>query len=47
MDDQSPESNQPPLVASEIPSAVGSRTSWNGGLWVVLGILAVSGDLSG
>lgn len=40
MDDQSPESNQPPLVASEIPSAVGSTTSWNGGLWVVLGILA-------
>jgi len=40
MDDQLPESNQPPLVASEIPSAVGSRTSWNSGLWVVLGILA-------
>jgi type IV secretory pathway VirB10-like protein len=39
MDDQSLDSNQPPLVPSEIPSAVSSGTSLNKGLWIILGIL--------
>jgi hypothetical protein len=40
MEDQTPDPNLNPVVPPEIPSAVSAATSWNAGLWVVLGVLA-------
>ncbi len=38
MDDQTPNPHPTPVVPTEIPSAVGSGTSWNAGLWLGLAV---------